>query len=444
MARALLLWTGALALLALACRKTEPPSGADAAATSASAASGARVVPEPLPRCRAEARELPIPGEDVVAGEAALFEGGVALGVVRREGGRLVASVVRAPLDLASSSVVDLGAVLGDDPPPVPRVHGGELYVATSARRKESVEAGPGAQGATREVRLSRVDGKGQVHALGTIAQQADESTAFDFAWPREGGAGAPIVAWDEDAPIAVGQFLADRGTVKVQIVGQPDKRTIVPYATDAEHPRLLARPGGFYLAWLARRPEGGEDAGALPPEGPAEVRAFRWVELVKLDASGEREGAIRRITSDKGRAATFELVPGVDGVDVVVVVQDEAAEREGAGARIVRYAVRADGADAAELVDGGVGHAPFELVRGGGASDGGAPGPRWLSWTDGAERAHLAPLGPPITLQAPATVERSLDRARLVAAREGALFALASERGEAGGRVVLRRLACP
>jgi hypothetical protein len=420
-----------LTALPCGCKKDAPEAQGADAATARAGEGGPKVVAEPLPRCRADARALVLSGDDVVAGDAVIAPNALLLGVIRREGAKRVASIVRAPLDLSSSVVTDVGPAFGDDPPPVPRLRGNEVFVVSIVRKKDAGDAG--IQNATRELRVTRLDGRLE----GAVTQQADESTASDVAWPLDAaGTGPALVAWDEDAPIAVGQFLADRGTIKVQLLGQADKKTIVPYATDAEQPRLLARPGGWALAWLARKSEG-EDAG-YAAEGPAETRAFRWVELAMLDAKGDPEGPIRRVTPDKGRVASFELARG-DGTDVVVVAHDEAASREGAGARIVRHVVSRSGVESTELAPSGVGHALPEVVPT--SSDAGAV--HWLSWTDNAERAHLVPLDGQLAAQAPATTERALDRARIVAATRDALFAVASEGGEGGGRVVVRRLSC-
>jgi hypothetical protein len=283
--------------------------------------------------------------------------------------------------------------------------------------------------------------------------QQADESLAYDLAWPDGAGAAPPIVAWDEDAPLLAGQLIADRGVVKVQILGAGKPRVASPDTSDAEAPRLLARRGGYWLAWLARRAEPGDDAGAAAAEGPAERRAYRWVELVALDAKGEATSPVRRITPEKGRVASFDLVTvapspsaGAGGGDpkLVVVVQDEAAVAEGAGERIVRYTI--DGAkdriESGEVLDGGVGHALADLlpVAGGDAST--SRPARWLSFTDTQEHAHLAPLGASLALSGAPTLEPSLDGTRIVASGPAGDVVYAVGPAAPAG-VELRRLVC-
>ena len=426
------------------CSKADPaPSPAPSASSAISAPGSAAVVAESLPRCRVDGARLAVPGADVVVGEGVIAADGLLVGVVRREGTKRMASVVRASLDLASVSVIEVGPSLGDDPPPTPRMRGATALVTWFTRRG-GADAGGGAMGATRLLEIARVEPSGLV-AEGSIAQQADESLAYDVAWPEGATASsAPgLVAWDEDAPPAVAQALGDRGVVKVQLLGAGAKSRIAsPEKSDAEVPRLLARPGGYWLAWLARRAEPTEDAGANGnPEGPGERRAYRWVEIVALDGKGEPTSAVRRVSPEKGRVASFDLVrtsaPG--DARVVVLVQDEAAHAEGAGERIAAYTIDGDKVEAADLLDGGVGHALADLLPQAGAI-------RWLAFTDPQERAHLLPLGPTLRIAGPSTTEPALDGARgLGASKPDTLYAVGPAAVADGsvGRVELRHLIC-
>ncbi len=420
------------------CNKDAPKDGATPSTSTASTPSNGAVA-ELLPRCRGDAQRLAIPGDDVIVGDVAIGPTGLLVGVVRVDNGKRIASIVRAPLDLASSRVIDIGPPLGDNPPPSPRWNGNTPYVAFIARH--ATESGA----KLRELHVARLEESklGKVEA--TTLQQADESTAFDVAWNE---AGAGLVAWDEDAPPsadASAKPLTEtyapegRGFVKVQAIGSAARRVASPESSDAESPRLLARPGGgFWLAWLARR---AEDAG-YAIESPGEKRAFRWVEIVPLTATGEPAGPVKRVSSEKGRAAAFELARS--GSDLVVMVQDEAASSDGAGARIVRHLV-GEKVDAADIVDGGVGTTVAELVPV--ASPGEAA--HWLAWSDMSERAHLTPLGSGLVAAGMSTSEPVLDGARvLAAAAPDVLYALVGassvEPAAPPGRPELRRFVCP
>jgi len=454
----------ALALSALTacngCQKGEPSpvtssSGQGPLSSASAPAAMPSVVAEALPRCRVDGVRLAIPGDDVVAGDGVMAADAVFVGVIRRDGGRRLASVVRASLDLASMKAIDVGVSLGEDPPPSPRAHGGSVFVASYARSKpgadRGADAGPSAGAMTRLLEVARIDGASLVRE-GTIVQQADESLAFDVEWPSggtTGAAAAPLVAWDEDAPLGAGQLLADRGVVKVQVLGGPKARVASPDTTDAEAPRLLAKRGGYWLAWLARRPETTEDAG-VAAEGPGEQRSYRWVELVSLDAKGEPTSPVRRVTPEKGRVASFDLVhaaPDAGSAEprLVLLVQDEAAHAEGAGERIVRYVLDGprDRVESGDLLDGGVGHALVDLLT----TPDEARVPRWLAFSDLQEHTHVVPLGPALVLGAAPTAEPSLDGARVVASGAAAevLYAVGGAGGadSGGGRLELRRLVC-
>lgn len=417
----------------------------------------AAAAPEMLPRCRGDGPSIVVPGEDVVVGDALVTETQIAIGVVRKDGGKRVASVVVAPLDLASVKTIDVGASLGDDPPPALRLRLGgaqpqdkALYAAFFAR-KTGADAGAaqkipvGTPNVTRELAIAKLENNALGPAIGTVQQHADESLAFDYAWTH--GATAPIVAWDEDAPVPEGKLGADRGLVKVQILGEA-ARVASPEGTDAEAPRLVARPGGYWLAWIAKRPErpgrapSGESAATKDDagyelEGPGEHRAFRWVEAVALDAKGKEASPVRRVTPERGHVVTFELTAAAGAA--FVLAQDEGASSEGAGGRIVRHPLDEGAAGAKEkaevihLADAGVGHALAELTL---PSLG---GPRWVAWTDTAERVHVAPITADLKTSGPGSLEPAFEGARLLATGAGnTVYAAVMTQG-----VSIRRFSC-
>lgn len=423
------------------CGSSTSPATTAASSAEEAGADDAAASAEPAPRCRADGAPIVVPGEDVVVGEAVTTVRALFVGAARRSGGRHVASVVEAPLDLSSVRAIDVGLAAGDDPPPALRVHDGAVFAAFFARKPPGdggARAIPvGTPGITRQLDVVRIEGGGGAPSpIGSVAQHADESMAFDLAWSS--GAASPLVAWDEDAPPSDGTAESIRGIVKVQLLGGAPARVVSPETTNAEAPRLLARAGGFWLAWLASKPEkasppgdASAEGGAPSIEGPGERRTSRWVEIVALDAKGEATSPVRRASPSNGHVVAFDLASG-PGDHLQLVVQDETATAEGAGGRIVRYAADAG----AELVDGGVGRALADL--GLGETDAGAP--RWLAWTDTQDRARLAPLGasPPFTVAAPSSAEPSLDGVRLVAASPEAVYGAAFTNG-----VSLRRFAC-
>jgi len=155
------------------------------------------------------------------------------------------------------------------------------------------------------------------------------------------------------------------------------------------------------------------------------------------LDARGEPQGNVRRVSSERGRAVAFDVARM--GADLVVLVQDEAAAAEGGGARLLRYVVGGGSSvPPTDLVDGGVGHALAEVV----AAPEGSPA-RWLAWSDVAEHAHLTALGNGLTPAGPAatSLEPAFDGARVLAeSKDGLYVLLPGAAGEAGNARKPRR----
>ena len=421
-------WLGLLLFLN-ACGSCSKNDASSLAPDAALASGDARVATaEVLPRCRGEAQRLDL-GEGTVVGNVAVGADGLLVGLVRTAGGKRTAAVLRASLDLATQKTIELGAAFGDDPPPSPRWNGTTAYASWLERPTR--DGGP----RIRTLKVARLTDD-RVGLESQIEQQADESTVFDVAWSD----GRGLAAWDEDAPNkpdAALPSISDRGYVKVQGLGGPESKPRVasPETSDADSPQLVSRPGGYWLAWLARRVEEAPSG----VEGPGEDKDFRWVEAVMLDARGEPQGPVRRVSSERGRAVAFDMAR--NGADLVVLVQDEAAAAEGGGARLLRYVVGGPIVPPTDLVDGGVGHALAEVV----AAPEGTPA-HWLAWSDVAEHAHLTALGNGLVPSGPAaaSLEPAFDGARVLAETtdpKAGLYVLVS--GEKADKPEIRRFAC-
>ena len=431
------------AVAAPSCKRA---SSSGDAATEASALSDADVdaAPTLLPaRCKpteegatlAEGADL----ADLEIGEAAPSRDGFAIGVVRKKEGQLVGSVAMASRDAAAVSFVDLGAPYADAPPPRPITQGETTY-AFFYSRGETPKPAPLAKGATRaaavetrELSLYRVAaGKAQLAA--TLAQQKDESLAFDAALAS--GDKGMLVAWDEDS---IGLL---RGEIKVQALGADAKplgpaRAASPSTSDAELPRLARRRGGYWLVWVARRlesPDAAPDPGH-EVETPGEKRAFRWLELVLLDERGAVVGAVKRLTSATGHVSIFDLAArdgggGRDGVEVLdIIARDDEQTVDGSGGRVVRITVNGDAADPPiAIVADAVGRGVPDLLAGMPAGDG-ASAPAWLVYADTTDHVRLLPLDATRSPLAAPSAEDALDKSRpLLASPSGLLVAVPAE----------------
>ena len=394
--------------------KSAASSSSTSTGPSASGSAGTMAFAEALPRCRADGPKTAIEGEDVIVGDATVINDEIFVGLTRRKGtaGR-VGSILRVKTDLASSKVIDIAPIFGDGAAPNVFLKDGKPFVAWNLRKE--IEAGT--TRGMRELRIAPLEESGPGALSASITQQHDESTAFDIAWP--------LVAWDEDALVPEGKFIPDRGVVKVQTLPDGKPHVVSPEATDAETPKIAPKKGGgWWVAWAARKPEV-EDAG-YRLEGAGDLRAWRWVEIVALDANGEVASPVRRVTSDKAHVVTFDFVTA-DGT-LAVIVQDEGAANEGGGSRVARHVVESDRISSTESVDGGLGQALADLVP---AADAG-----WIAWKDPHDHAWIVPASASYVPSGRATAEAALDGTRVVAAAgPGQIFVTS------GGE--LRRFAC-
>lgn len=264
----------------------------------------------------------------VILGRGAVTTDGFALGALRDGEGGTLATVVSLGKDGRGGRVVRLARSRGDvEPPIVASAPDGSLLVALLE---------PNAGG--RALRLARVVGK-DVTWGAELKQGRDESLAIDLA---ASGARA-LVAWDEPdgdvTRIAVAAFPAADPSVATA------PRTITAKTTEAESPRLVPRPGGFWLAYVAR---GGVtqklvlpkdevdpvDDDEIDEERGGERIETSWVEIVPLDENGAPGGAPARVTPREGTVLGFDLAPGADG-GAVLAWRDDASPTGGGGGTV-------------------------------------------------------------------------------------------------------------
>jgi hypothetical protein len=333
------------------------------------------------PRCTATDTLLPLAPApalgDLAIGDAVITANAYAIGMIRRQPGAApgrpgkVLSVALLTPALDRVSYVDLGTPNGDDPPPRPFLRDGAVWVAwyehtRDASTSRNLVVAP----------LPSADAKLQpgvpLPQAVSIPQGTDESLAFDVA--TKGGSSPTLVTWDDDG--------AKGGVIKVAIAGG-ETTTASPETSDAESPRIAPRiGGGWWLVWIARRPEiGTEEAGV---EGPGESRSYHWLESVALDEAGKRTGEVRRLTSASGHIAAYDVLPSGAGLELVAREDDEL--REGNGAKILRVVLGKDGpSPATTLVREGAGGGGPDLV---GTGDVG-----WAVFSDPLEHLRIVPV---------------------------------------------------
>jgi hypothetical protein len=401
-------------------------SGEPASAALHSGARNSDAAPEPEPEI-----DLPF---SVEPGMALELGGAFFATALRHEPHGNVALLARLPHGVGpAAAVLELARLGGDVPPPRLAVAGGDLLVAI-----EQIMGEPRSPSSGYRVRMARLPAAALAGALppaeslqwhdGPSASR-DESNAFDFAAAAPGSA---LFTWDDWPP---GE---SHGHVYVQTIAG-DGRTGAPSAVsstlvDAEEPRLVARPGGYWLAWLvdvasaqgrARSYDPGEPESAAAAGGgnvPANASAngARGIEVLALDAAGQPAGNVRRIRTDSARVVGYDLTTNSAG-NAWLVWRQDASSAGAAGGRVLMAEVRSDGPR--EIVpvreeDVGSGE-PTWLPP---ASPGEQP---WLTFPDQRDRTLLLRLADPQPAATPLLLGADLQgAAALSAAARRVLFA--------------------
>jgi hypothetical protein len=374
MSRSLVAAVIGLSVLA-ACRRstdaTPGGSGTDAAAAPANTSSAAPTVA--APRCQ------PVAGtglavhdpEDLELGDATAWPGGYAVGLVHRERAGRVAAVGLTGTDLKSLRVVDLGPTLGDAQPPCLAVRGAELLAAAYAVP---------AHGEARELRVYDIGAAGEAKALGAITEARDDSLAFDLA--------PGLLVWDEATTGSAAHGVIRAATVSADgHVGSP--RDVSPAESDADTPRIVPTGTGYFILWVARRPEpAAGPVDAAPLESIGDPRMYSWIEMIEVDAAGVPAGAARRLTPTSGHVSAYDVRPlSAEPRSVLVVARDQGEAVDGSGGTLLRVRGRGDGIEPPlAFPTDGLGRGAPTLVE----SEGADP---WLVWVDAHEAMRLLPL---------------------------------------------------
>ncbi|MCU0655029.1 MAG: hypothetical protein MUF64_06990 [Polyangiaceae bacterium] len=405
------------ALLAASCCQSSSPL-----TTSSPAASVASVdlsPPPPPSRCDAPAEGATVSlGEEphnddsdsmpfaVEVGQGTSFGDGFALGALMPDKRGARAAVVTLGADGGGSKIIPLLVAHGDTPPP-------RVASAGKAILAGLLESGP----SSRRLRLARVEA-GAVAWGPEFEQARDESLAFDLV-VHEGVAAA---VWDDETRDA------EHGLIKIatfdpqsfQKASAP--RVISPRGADAEMPRIVPRPGGFWLTWVARRPESTDDSAREVGEAPE----FRWLEAMPLDLRGAPVGPAARVTPDKGHLLTYDVRALPDG-KAIVLYRDDDTPSGSAGGILLRVVLRPGGASEPEVVaDRHLGIGAPALLDG------------WIAVADASAETRLARLDPDGLLRDRLESEPVLGRGEPVAALGDALLVL-QPRGK-GVRLFLTR----
>jgi hypothetical protein len=417
-ARVLTPWLVVLGIVAIVAffvvrAPTEPPH------EEGSGGAGGRSGPTPVvgPRCQAlgpatgfrvgGARKPPVAdaGSDAVerfvpfapeVGRGTAVKGGFAVGVKREQGGASLAAVALLDEGGYKGRLVELGRARGDmDAPAV--VVSGEAWVAAMVE--------PNASGLALRL-VQEQDGKLQWGA--EIDQGRDESLAYDLAIGDRVG----VVSWDdvtEDGKRAIVlAAVVSRDSLELKRAAQ----LVSPKDVDAEIPRVVVRPGGFWLAYVARSPieEPAEGKGRDRPKATegrfsAERIEPSWIELLPMDQTGQPAGAPQLVTPRNGHVLAFDLQLGEDGA-ALIAWRDDDTPSGAHGGRVNAILVGAAGGSQEQLVaEDNVGSGVPDLLG------------RWIALPDARGAMQLAPVNAQGVLQGELMAEPVLGVGEVIAA---------------------------
>ncbi len=394
-------------------------------------------VPPPKPRCAPVTRGASFtigevePGGDadehdlpfsVEIGRAVALERGFAIGALGARERGVAAFVALVGGDGASGRILDLGLTHGTFEAPVIAARGADLFLVVPDR-----DAG----GNLLRLGVARAATAATAVTWGPeLSEGWDDSEVFDLALGAERG----VVAWDR------WDTAKERGTIRVVDFDPADlSRAAAERALDlgasAEAPRLVPRPGGFWLACSLReapRKAAGPAARASAAPRPGDEfdvidREPRWVAAVPLDARGVPIGKPLRVTPEGQAVVVFDLAALADGSALIAVRSDDATPGAEGGA-VLLARVGLDGAVTREAIEeDGIGPGAPSLIADARAS--GAAGHLWLAIPGVGDEGALMAIGADGRPRDALTTEAALGRGEALA-RSGDDLLIALPRG--------------
>jgi len=360
--------------------------------------------------------ELPFatePGTAIALGEAFFATG------LRHDARGAVALLARLRSGAEAGVVVELGRVLGDVAPPRLAGDGTDLVVAVQE---------PAADG--HELRLARLNSAALDQPPLWRAgphQPRNDSELFDVAVQ----AGQVVLVWEDwVAETKRGRVLAATFTLDAPESAAPAGVPLSGVTADAESPRVAARPGGFWAAWIvnagsaARVYDPGADERGTPAGDQGSNYGVRHIEVVPLDGLGRVAGAARRLTPDNARIVGYDLTAGTAG-NAWIAWRQDAPSPVTSGGRIFMTEVRLDGVGERVTVrqeDVGAGE-PSWLP--------GGLGTPWLTFPDQLDGTLLMRVHALGAIDEPLRLEAALNGAAALAASGSNVF-FAAPRGRA------------
>lgn len=268
----------------------------------------------------------------VELGRGAVVNDGFAVGALRDGDGGSFAMVARIDPDGRNGKLVRLGRSRGDFDAPTVTGYRDSILAAMLE---------PNAGG--RAIRIAKVTGE-QVTWGPEVSEGRDESLAVDLATSGD----QAVVVWDDVSKDGKRTMVMIESFDPQTMKSEGTSRPISSPKNDAEVPRLAARPGGYWLAYVVvgegRKPKD-EDTGL-----GGEAIQPRWVEVVPLDEKGHPVGLPRAVTPKDGHALAFDVEAAEDG-GMIVAYRDDDTPSGSTGGKVMTVAVRLSGLGEPQMV---------------------------------------------------------------------------------------------
>lgn len=325
----------------------------------------------------------------VEVGRAISIGASFAVGALSTKNGVTRAQVAVVDGEKLQGRVLDLGAVKGDVDPPELASRGDELVALV-----HDSDANGGV------LRLAKLAPVASVTWGTQVAEGRDESHVADLELGAERG----VVVWDAYDKAHKHSVVHGFTFAPGDISNATRPRQLSGDGRDAEAPRIVRRPGGFWVAWVehAVDPRAPKPKPLAPPrpsasakEAPDEPSVVelgqRTLTVQALDENAVASGPIVDVSGAVSHVVVFDIAAGADGGLYAAWRDDDRAP--GAEAKGVKLAhVRPDGATEHHSVEDenlGVG-APLLLLD---------PTPRdpgdrrWLSLESLSDASRIASL---------------------------------------------------
>jgi hypothetical protein len=260
--------------------------------------------PEPRSSDAEDDDDLALPFASTV-GEASAFEGGFALGAVRSERAGSEAELVWVHLDGKPAQTASLGRVFGDPEPPL-----------VSANRDIAIVAVPDGDASGTMLRLASAAPFRREVRRGAEISNVDPAAGFALALGERG------------ALLVSGLRGRDAASLEATRIDpkQPDKignGVEIAGSEGAEAPILVARSGGFFLAFAAEVPDKATEArkplpdasvDAAAPDPDLIVAGPRALRVAALDTDGRVVGGVRTLSAPQESVGGFDAAALPDG----------------------------------------------------------------------------------------------------------------------------------